>query len=243
MLARRLGVFSTTLSTSVSRAACGLRKPNSNWDIYRRAVSPKLLSTPTQRMPLITISAALTEGFKKHEVVPDVIDEFDPNTLLEITYGGENVVAVGNTLAVADTQHKPSIHASFPKDTEGTYTLVLTDPDAPSRTDNKWSEYCHYIVTGLKPGVVAEAEGAAVELDLSKGKELIPYMGPGPPPKTGKHRYVFVLYKEGAKSPEAPADRPTWGTNVPGSGTREWAKKNDLTLVTSNFFFAQNTEQ
>ncbi|KAG5363978.1 hypothetical protein CKK34_2760 [Yarrowia sp. E02] len=218
MLARRLGLCSTTLSTSVSRAACGLRKPNSNWDIYRRALSPNLLATHTQRMPLITISAALTEGFKKHEIVPDVIDEFDPNTLLEITYGGENVVAVGNSLAVADTQHRPTIHASFPKDTQGTYTLVLTDPDAPSRTDTKWSEYCHYVVSGLKPGVVAEAEGAA-------------------------HRYVFVLYKEGSKTPEAPTDRPCWGTNVPGSGTREWAKKNDLTLVTSNFFFAQNLEQ
>lgn len=191
----------------------------------------------------ITIAAALTEGFKKHEVVPDVIDEFDPNTLLEITYGDNNVVAVGNTLAVDKTQHKPTVHASFPNGSDGTYTLVLTDPDAPSRSDNKWSEYCHYIVSGLKPSVVAEAEGAAVELNLSQGNELIPYMGPGPPPKTGKHRYVFVLYKEGSKTPEAPADRPTWGTNVPGSGTRDWAKKYDLTVVTSNFFFAQNTEQ
>lgn len=27
---------------------------------------------------------------------------------------------------------------------EETFTVIMTDPDAPSRTDPKWSEFCHW---------------------------------------------------------------------------------------------------
>lgn len=32
-------------------------------------------------------------------------------------------------------------------------------------------------------------------IDVSKANELQPYVGPGPPPKTGLHRYIFLLFK------------------------------------------------
>ena len=52
--------------------------------------------------------------------------------------------------------------------------------------------------------------------DADSVTELMEYMAPAPPPKTGKHRYVFVLLEpEDANDgptgdPEAPKERPHW---------------------------------
>jgi phosphatidylethanolamine-binding protein (PEBP) family uncharacterized protein len=42
----------------------------------------------------------------------------------------------------------------------------------------------HWLVTNI-PGS-----------QVNKGTVLAPYMGPGPPPGTGHHRYVFVVFKQ-----------------------------------------------
>lgn len=63
----------------------------------------------------------------------------------------------------------------------------FTDPDAPSRKDPKFREWHHWLVTNI-PGK-----------DLSKGDVLSDYIGSGPPPDTGLHRYVFLVYKQPSK--------------------------------------------
>lgn len=35
--------------------------------------------------------------------------------------------------------------------------------------------------------------------DVSKGETLSAYIGSGPPPDTGLHRYVFLVYKQNGK--------------------------------------------
>jgi len=198
-------------------------------------------------MPLVTISSNIVEGLKRHGVVPDVVDEFSPRGLITVSYGGQTEVTLGNTLKVSETQKRPVIHLTFNEDkdvSDYTYTLVVTDPDAPTRGDMKWSEYCHYVVTGIKsPGHSAEVATA----NLDSANELVPYLGPAPPPKTGKHRYVFILYREGPSPPktlnEIVRERANWGTGVPGAGARGFAKKYGLTPVAINFFFAQDPDQ
>jgi phosphatidylethanolamine-binding protein (PEBP) family uncharacterized protein len=109
----------------------------------------------------------------------------------------------------------------------------MTDPDAPSREDPKWSEFCHWIITGLKPAASSTADPAAPRpVAISKGREIVEYMGPAPPPKTGKHRYVFLLYKDGKTDKmEGPPERKKWGNHEHRRGVRQWAKKYDLELV------------
>ena len=141
---------------------------------------------------------------------------------------------------------------------EDRFTLILTDPDAPTKEDDKWSEFCHCVVRNIKLNEFTLAETSPSKdgkndidsfgeklttVDL-QGEELVPYMGPGPPPKTGLHRYVFLLYKQQrGKQPDAPADRPCWGTGVPGSGATEYAQQYGLDLYAVNFFYAKNEEQ
>lgn len=214
----------------------------------------------TQAMNLMTISQSLDESYTKHKIIPDVVDKFDTQGLLTIEYNEQDHVALGNTLKVENTQHKPVIQFTlnspgqendFEISNDDKFTLVLTDPDAPSNKDHKWSEYAHWIVTDLPLNAnsndVEASESLTTVLDYSKGKELLSYQGPAPPPKTGKHRYVFLLFRQdpSVSEFETPKDRPNWGTGVPSSGVRDWVKKNgpELKLLGVNFFYAQNDVQ
>lgn len=226
--------------------------------IYRAA--PRLSRLPIFRrstMNLMTISQLLDDAYSKHKIIPDVVDKFDTQGLLTIEYSPERHVTMGNTLKVKDTQHVPTIQFTLNSpnqeeemlvETDDRFTLVLTDPDAPSNTDHKWSEFCHWILSdlSLNPNNSGSGDSLSTVLDLSKGKEVLPYVGPGPPPKTGKHRYVFLLYKQDPRANlVAPSDRPNWGTGTPGSGVRDWIKKHggDSKLLAVNFFYAQNEVQ
>lgn len=64
----------------------------------------------------------------------------------------------------------------------------------------------------------------------------MPYKPPGPPPKTGKHRYVFVALAPINGTTERlnlskPGDRQRWGFEGERAGLREWARENGLGIV------------
>lgn len=151
-----------------------------------------------------------------------------------------------------------------------TYTFILTDPDATSRSDPTKAEMCHWIVTGLLlntssvhqvvrlPTLNDPIEGKSGFQDLGlktaryggNVKELMSYFPPAPPPGTGFHRYVFALLVstsnkdgQGDAAPQKPSDRPHWGYGKVGKGVRDWAKDNELTPVGANFFYAKNKQQ
>ncbi|AOA63624.1 Carboxypeptidase Y inhibitor, function requires acetylation by the NatB N-terminal acetyltransferase [Komagataella phaffii GS115] len=236
---------------------------------FQRPLLTPLFLSPIikQSMNLVTISDSIRENLIKHEVIPDVIKDksFVPKGLLIISYGSpDKEVVLGNTLKVEDAQSIPKITFTVNLNEEQEiasffdekFTLVVTDPDAPSRTDNKWSEFCHYVVSDLslstKSGTTDAEDQVNFTTDLkvdtipeSDSKTLVPYLGPGPPPKTGLHRYVFLLYKQkpgvSLEGPD-PKNRPNWGTGIPGSGVSDWAAKNSLSLLAVNFFFAQNKD-
>jgi phosphatidylethanolamine-binding protein (PEBP) family uncharacterized protein len=54
----------------------------------------------------------------------------------------------------------------------------MYDPDAVGGT------HVHWIVTNINNN------------DIKNGYNLLEYKGPAPPPKTGKHRYIFELYEQ-----------------------------------------------
>jgi len=188
-------------------------------------------------MPLFTTSESLSAALKKDDVVPDVIDEFPVTAILSPSYGEGKDVQFGNELPVSETQSIPALYIAATKiAADKAYTLVVTDPDAPTRGDKKWSEYAHYIATGIK--LDASKEGEPQPIDLASAKSLLSYVGPAPPQGTGLHRYVFILFE--GESSKTPADRPNWGFGKPGAGVREWIEDQDLKPVGLNFFVAKN---
>ena len=118
--------------------------------------------------------------------MPDVIDTWPPN-VVKIDYSTSAPVNLGNVLTVKETQKLPAMY--FPSETNAHYTVMLVDPDALSRKTHEFRNYCHYVQVNV-PGTGSE------HVDVHKGHNVVPYMGPAPPPKSGLHRYVFLVFKQ-----------------------------------------------
>jgi phosphatidylethanolamine-binding protein (PEBP) family uncharacterized protein len=97
----------------------------------------------------------------------------------------------GEELKKADTQATPKVQINVEADEQHPYlTLIMADPDAPQRGNERMGPWLHWIKAGFKGN------------DVESGKTLADYQGPAPPNGTGPHQYIFLLYKSasGAKS-------------------------------------------
>lgn len=82
----------------------------------------------------------------------------------------------GDFLKVSEVQKEPNI--IFHVNPNKLYTLIKYDPDAVGGTMIHW----------VKVNITNN--------DIKSGNIIIPYKGPAPPPKSGKHRYIFNLYEQ-----------------------------------------------
>ncbi|XP_015514199.1 protein D2-like [Neodiprion virginianus] len=129
-----------------------------------------------------TIGFALADvasEFQSANITSDILKGHGPTDLIEVKYGN-NVVNLGNELTPTQVKQIPEIHYKH----EGgvLYTLVMTDPDVPTRGYNR--EFNHWLV------------GNIPEESVEKGEVLAEYVGSGPPQGSGLHRYVFLVYRQ-----------------------------------------------
>ncbi|CAG2177760.1 unnamed protein product, partial [Oppiella nova] len=151
---------------------------------------------------------------RRDGVVPDVIDSV-PKDKITVKYSSGLEVKFGNELTPTQVKTKPVV--DWPADNSSHYTLVMTDPDAPSREDPMFGQYKHWLVINI-PGN-----------DVAKGRTLAEYKGSGPPQGTGLHRYIFLVYKQPdiMNSTEATVASDSL-TGRPLFKVREFAKTNNL---------------
>ncbi|XP_053616963.1 protein D2-like isoform X2 [Plodia interpunctella] len=126
----------------------------------------------------------IAQSFVQHGVVPDVVS-VGPAALAQVKYPSGFEVQEGNELTPTQVKDVPTV--AWHADPNSFYTLAMTDPDAPSRTDPKFREWHHWLVGNI-PGN-----------NVPAGETLSAYVGSGPPPNTGLHRYVFLVYKQPGK--------------------------------------------
>lgn len=85
-----------------------------------------------------------------------MVDEFTPQCYVLPLYGkNSQPVKLGNKIKHKETKERPALRIFCPsKSTTKGMTIVLTDPDAPTRSDPKWGEFCHWIsaVETKRPG-------------------------------------------------------------------------------------------
>ncbi|XP_031403371.1 protein MOTHER of FT and TFL1 isoform X2 [Punica granatum] len=176
-------------------------------------------------------------------VIGDVVDMFVPTVNISVNYGSKHV---NNGCDI-----KPSMSADTPKVTisgrpDQLYTLVMTDPDAPSPSEPSMREWVHWIVVDIPGGTnVSRAYSAphAVEgparvvgpLLPPPGREILPYMGPRPP--VGIHRYILVLFQQ--RAPLGLVDQPTSRANF---NTRHFAAHFGLSLPVATVYFNSQKE-
>ncbi|CAG9828743.1 unnamed protein product [Diabrotica balteata] len=176
-----------------------------------------------------TDKEALKEKMEKEQVVPNVIDQV-PEHVAEVQYPGGQKVDLGNELTPTQVKDQPTI--TWPADSNSYYTVLMVDPDAPSRKEPKVSEVLHWSV-GNVPGN-----------DVAKGETLAGYRGSGPPQGTGLHRYIFLVYKQSGKIEfnEQRIDNLT-RTGRLNFSARKYAEKYNLGQpIAGNFYQAQFDE-
>lgn len=211
--------------------------------------SPLILAYPTDEtlqtsIDPNSISSTIRDTLRENDIIGDVLDDFEPLYNLDIVYPKHHEsVLLGNDIPVKAVQDRPAftfhpLHSLLDKTNESVFTIALTDPDAKSRQNPKWSEMCHWIMTNLTTPVSYPLSTA-----VAQSGELIEYKPPGPPPRTGAHRYVFVLLEGTNSQLSRPRQRQHWGYEKVRHGVRDWAAENDLRIVGANFFFAQNKKQ
>ncbi|CAH1284670.1 unnamed protein product [Diabrotica balteata] len=165
------------------------------------------------------------EAFKSNKVSPDVVSAV-PDKLLQVTYKADKKVELGNELTPTQVLEQPQL--TYEGEDNSFYTLILTDPDAPSRSNPKSREWNHWLVVNI-PGS-----------KISQGETISHYVGSAPPKGSGLHRYVFLLYKQPEKLKfDEPKHGPTDG-NRGKFNTENFAKKYKLGKpIAGNFFQAQ----
>ncbi|KAK9238930.1 phosphatidylethanolamine-binding protein [Lipomyces kononenkoae] len=205
------------------------------------------------RMRLATISQSILEAMKKHKIIPDVVDDFVPSSLLSVDYADGHNAALGNTLqySVACSVPKFSITLINEHETPAhsllspslRFTIVMTDPDGPPLSDtHRSSHFAHFIISGLR----VTPTGSAAEFNIGtqdgpepvaplNGQVLLDYHLPIHVGPTRRHRCVFLLYREDGRIV------PKLGGTVFG-GAREWASLYGLTLIGANFFYIHNEQ-
>jgi phosphatidylethanolamine-binding protein len=98
--------------------------------------------------------SSITSSLKASQIIPDMIPSSDwtPTVLFSVIFKGGQAVVLGNELTVEDAADEPDIDftpltLSPFADGNKSYTLAMTDYDAPSRTDHQFGEYRHWVVS------------------------------------------------------------------------------------------------
>nr|ABW96232.1 ZCN9 [Zea mays] len=154
-------------------------------------------------------------------VIGEVVDLFVPSISMTVAYDGSKDISNGCLLKPSATAAPPLVRISGRRN--DLYTLIMTDPDAPSPSNPTMREYLHWIVINIPGGT-----------DATKGEEVVEYMGPRPP--VGIHRYVLVLFEQKTRvHAEAPGDRANFKT-------RAFAAAHELGLPTAVVYFNAQKE-
>ncbi|KAG0696766.1 PEBP-like protein [Suillus ampliporus] len=177
----------------------------------------------------------VTLPMKEDGVIPDVIPAnppFHPQALLSVTFP-TGPALLGNTLNTTSSLAPPMISFT-PMQGEALYTIVMTDPDAPTRENQTYAQYRHWLATGVRPPQGVNASAEFTQPDTTA------YLSPNPPAGSGSHRYVLLLYREPSINFTIPADAVENGNDF--DRRRNWnvtifAASYNLELVAANFFY------
>ncbi|KAJ4485213.1 PEBP-like protein [Lentinula aciculospora] len=212
-------------------------------------------------MALDPLSAVVT-ALKRESIIPDVIPEkpgFDPTVLFSIIYSGGTEAVLSTELSREDTLEEPEINFtpmvasdesagdSTSSRGETSYTLVMTDPDAPSKADPKYRQFRHWVITGLQsPATSQNPSGTASLIALKTRASTTPYRPPGPPPGSGPHRYCFLLFQEPTGDsftiPEGAKERGAALEERRSWNAFEFGTQYGLKLVGANYFIVKSVD-
>ncbi|MBF4160722.1 YbhB/YbcL family Raf kinase inhibitor-like protein [Nocardioides acrostichi] len=130
-------------------------------------------------------------------------------TSADLEHGGEVPVPFRDP-EIGGTHLSPQLAwAGAPEGTKS-YAITCYDPDAPTGIG-----FMHWAVANIPAEVTSLAQGAGAEgadsmpggaLTLPNDVRMRQFVGPNPPPGTGRHRYVFIVHAVDVPVLEIPED-------------------------------------
>ncbi|KAI0146389.1 PEBP-like protein [Xylariaceae sp. FL1272] len=115
---------------------------------------------------------------------------------LRLAFPTTTVTKAATNLTKEEAKTTPtlSIAASALKQTPGTkYIAAAIDLDAPFTSVNFLSPILHGLHADLVAGPLGDDGFAPLQ---GTTEWMVPYIGPGPPPPSGPHRYVFLVFEQ-----------------------------------------------
>ncbi|EDW80754.2 uncharacterized protein Dwil_GK11696 [Drosophila willistoni] len=132
---------------------------------------------------LPTTNQSQSSAWLDSGLVPSIIDAA-PLHKLNIHFSSGVDVDLGNELTPTQVKDKPEVSWPVDEDNKSWYTLLMIDPDAPSRVEPTYAQVFHWCIVNV-PGN-----------NVTAGQIVADYMSSGPPPDTDLHRYTFLIFKQ-----------------------------------------------
>jgi hypothetical protein len=188
-------------------------------------------------------------ALKAGDVIPDVLPESHTAVsaasslaCLPVSFNNDAVtVTPGCTLTPTATAQPPRIALPAGLPVDSLYSVVVFDADPPSRRRPRFRCFLHLLQVNI-PQSAADVFAA--------GSVRATYIAPGPPQGGGKHRYVFLCYKQGAELQVDKLPGPFPGMGGRGSMTAASveaalvaAGAQSVELVAVNWFEAEWDEE
>uniref|UniRef100_A0A0R0ISL6 Uncharacterized protein n=1 Tax=Glycine max TaxID=3847 RepID=A0A0R0ISL6_SOYBN len=176
---------------------------------------------------------AIKKAEEEEDLIEDVlIDDCNNFVGLKVTYGSTQVT---NRCRLTSDQTNDRPIVEIRGDANSFYTLVMVDPDSPSRDKPTEREHllCQYSSRGSNLRyVLTQFFFDCLEINgyyiFTFGEEVVPYEGPFP--HRWIHRIVFVLFRmKSGRIVKAPEKRTNFNTT-------EFAAKYELQDVAGVFF-------
>jgi len=122
--------------------------------------------------------------------IPNDLNISAPKKSQQIKYG-DHEVKIGETLTKDQTTSQPNLKLEGAGD--ALQTVVLIDPDAPSKSDPTRRSWLHWLVVNVRDN------------NVDSGKTVVSYNGPSPPKGSGPHRYIILTFSQNREINVSPA--------------------------------------
>jgi phosphatidylethanolamine-binding protein (PEBP) family uncharacterized protein len=130
-----------------------------------------------------------------------IVDEFPSPLTFHLRFSvrdGESreedsVVQTNSVLTPTKGEQCPTLQFSQPLNPDNMYTVILSDPDAPSPSDPKFAEWQHWVWTNAT--VRGAADLCALDPATSSGDHPTAWFGPAPG-QGDAHTYCVVVYQQ-----------------------------------------------
>ncbi|KAK3049025.1 hypothetical protein LTR09_009679 [Extremus antarcticus] len=121
----------------------------------------------------------------------------DPHTpKVGLSFNGK-VVGNGEHIPKAETHVTPTLTLPTPS---GVYIVVCIDLDAPFPSFSFLGPILHWFQSGLRASASStpstSGDSIGTQLTALGIPHIVDYAGAGPPPGSGPHRYIFLLYQQ-----------------------------------------------